>query len=151
MINRFIIQNFINVLNRGDGDWRFVLTSHVRNDSKSHKLGDAFDIAPRNGEGYDRKINNVLPNYNLYTQFIQSMKRKIPLLKQIFPLFETFIIEDDHVHITFNSNKVPSKYVEFGIYANPKNPNYGEGVYPNNRIYSTVFIDKDGNISERLI
>lgn len=118
-------------------DYQFALTSHVRPDSISHKYGNAIDIAPRNGPGYDLKLKGSNPNYNISSIFISKMKDVSQILKGRYPNLSQFIIEDDHIHLQFTD--FPTSTFEFGSYATPQDAiAYKDGVIPDKRILATI-------------
>jgi hypothetical protein len=122
-----------------------VVTAWIK-DSYSHRDGNAIDLAPRNGQGYARKLQGIDPNYNASSEFISNMKDLMPALHKLFPKLKQFIIEDDHIHVLFDDE--PTPFVEFGVYATPERKVLynGKGVFPQQRLISTILINSDGEI-----
>lgn len=79
---------------------KFAITSWLRS-SGTHQSGLSFDLAPRFGAGWVKKLRRLNPNYNKDDQFVGKILSLAKSIKSTAPDIKVLAIEPDHLHVSF--------------------------------------------------
>lgn len=87
-------------------NWRYVLTSHVRNDATTHRTGRAMDMAFRSGPlGQSRLAGHV--DYFTCPALVEGLYALMAPIAQHCPNLSHITVEIDHLHLEVETDRAP--------------------------------------------